>query len=82
MNGEGKYDEGVWLEEEGCRSGVVAAVMLVAGTAVASLGWEIAFWPVMMSPFVKAAHMWWEKFVLRIGRTDVLAGIAQMLDRR
>lgn len=42
------------------------------GRAVGSLGWEIEFWPVMVSPLDKPARMWWEKFVLMAGRTETV----------
>lgn len=40
--------------------------------AVGSLGWLIAFWPVMAVPSARPAEMWWEKLLMMEGRTAVL----------
>lgn len=39
--------------------------------AVGSLGWLIAFWPVMTVPFARPAEMWCEKLEMMEGRTAV-----------
>jgi hypothetical protein len=45
-------------------------------------GWEIEFWPVMVSPFARLTEMWWVKLVLIAGRTEVWLGTEQMLESR
>ena len=40
--------------------------------AVGSLGWLIAFWPVMTVLSARPAEMWWEKLLMMEGRTAVL----------
>ena len=52
------------------------------GRAVGSLGWEMEFWPGMVSPLARPAQMWWVKFVLIAGRTAMHEGMSQMLERR
>jgi hypothetical protein len=37
---------------------------------------------VITSPFARPTLMWWVKFVLIAGRTDVWLGTEQMLERR
>lgn len=51
---------------------VVVGWSLLVTKAVGSLGWLIAFWPVMTVPFARPAEMWWEKFEMMEGRTAVL----------
>lgn len=40
--------------------------------AVGSLGWLMAFWPVIVEPSARPADMWWEKLEMMAGRTAVL----------
>lgn len=56
----------------GGRGGIVFGGSVLLLRAVGSLGWLIAFWPVMMVPFAKPAEMWWEKLLMMEGRTAVL----------
>ena len=61
----------------GGRGGIVVVVVIVGWSlftraAVGSLGWLIAFWPVMIEPFARPAEMWWEKLEMMEGRTAVL----------
>jgi len=46
------------------------------------VGWEMEFWPVMMSPFARPTEMWCVKLVLIAGRAEVWLGTEQMLERR
>lgn len=50
--------------------------------AVGALGWEMLFWPVMMSLFESETEMWWVKFVFMAGKTEVNAGTRQIVLRR
>lgn len=51
--------------------------------AVASLGWEMLFWPTMTEPSTREADMWWEnvEFIAGITRTSSV-GTEQMLPSR
>lgn len=51
-------------------------------SAVDIVGWEMEFWPVMMSPFARPTEMWCVKLVLIAGRAEVWLGTEQMLERR
>jgi len=50
--------------------------------AVEMEGWEMEFWPVMVSPFARLTEMWWVKLVFIAGRTEVWLGTEHMLERR
>lgn len=52
-------------------------------SAVASLGWEMLFWPTITEPFAREAEMWCEKLELMAGITRTVSdGTPQMLPRR
>jgi hypothetical protein len=45
-------------------------------------GWEMEFWPVIVSPLARLTEMWCVKLVLMAGSTEVWLGTEQMLERR